>query len=74
MRKLELVAERKGEEKALVAAAPEAAPLLARLGEIYVEYRALTPRLQAIKALQVRWETAALLLLRRCAAAEEYGL
>ena len=35
MRKLGLMAERRGEEASLVAAAPEAAPLLERIGEIY---------------------------------------
>merc|ERR1719215_797339 len=39
MRKLGLLAERRTEEEMLVAAAPEAGGILARLGEIYGELR-----------------------------------
>ena len=40
MRKLALVAERRAEEAALAAAAPEAAPVLQRVGEIYASLAA----------------------------------
>ena len=52
MKRLGLLAERQAEEAALIAAAPEAEPLLARLGEIYDTFRGTALRSDALQALQ----------------------
>ncbi|KAK3250646.1 hypothetical protein CYMTET_39983 [Cymbomonas tetramitiformis] len=52
MRKLGLLAERRAEEEALCAVAPDAAPLLARLAAIYDELRALAGTSAALDRLR----------------------
>lgn len=61
MRKLSLLSERRGEEETLVAAAPEAGSILARLGEIYSELRKHAARTNALEALQGIYHGATLL-------------
>ena len=66
MRKLGLVDERKAEEAALCAAAPAAAPLLARLGQIYETLRAGEPRSEALEALTGIYHGSTLLAVAHC--------
>lgn len=52
MRRLGLLAERQAEEAVLIAAFPDAKPILERLAEIYDTFRAKAPQSQAMDALQ----------------------
>lgn len=52
MRRLGLLAERRAEEAALIAAAPEAEGMLARLAEIYDFFRAKAPIAVALRKMQ----------------------
>jgi len=52
MQKLGLLKERQAEEACLIAAAPEVAPLLARVQEIYDSFRASSERDSALEALR----------------------
>lgn len=61
MRKLELLKEREKEEEALIAAVPEAGPVLARLAAIYDTLRSDNPRSSAFDKLQGIYMGSALL-------------
>ena len=63
MRKLRLESERRSEEAALVAAQPEAAPLLTRLEEIYGALRASAPLANGLEQMRGIYHGSTLLAL-----------